>query len=520
MKQQNYILRTACLLTLLCIGKIQVAAQQGLSMAGLEQMKEQRIWFHSQNAAGTALDDLQNYSDVKLNFQNTSGNFSRPQEGEGERSVGVSSEGFLNLKDAYVWGAFSFSQENKTDAGYNASITDPFRGMPYYVADAYKSSWRNQYYDLKFRAATPLYWGKLAFGLEGGYQASLAAKQRDPRVDTRFYILKLIPGICYAINSHHRLGVNFSYASIKEDSQMANSDSYTDQDYYELFGLGVAVKGIGSGRTTNYYGNQFGGSMQYNYAATNLNLLLEGTYSIKAETAEVSYSTPRKIGSVKDQLGKVAMTLYTKGEKLVHHIKLDASYRMIDGIQYINQRDNTESQTEWMQMYSNVRSTYETKAATLHYSLIRNRGKEYNWRVEALAYYENQKDKYILPYSVKSHENIYMELCGKKNFVLSDKLMKRLLVTVRGGYNKNLSGCYQYGGSHADYLTVTQMETLDANYLMSDYWKLGAAAVYSQQLKQESKTQVFAQVGFDYVKAEDFDFSHRSYLSVSIGCNF
>ncbi len=282
----------------------------------------------------------------------------------------------------------------------------------------------------------------------------------------------------------------------------------------------MAVKGIGSGRTTNYYGNQFGGSMQYNYAATNLNLLLEGTYSIKAETAEVSYSTPRKIGSVKDQLGKVAMTLYTKGEKLVHHIKLDASYRMIDGIQYINQRDNTESQTGWMQMYSNVRSTYETKAATLHYSLIRNRGNEYNWRVEALAYYENQKDKYILPYSVKSHENIYMELCGKKNFVLSDKLMKRLLVTVRGGYNKNLSGCYQYGGSHADYLTVTQMETLDANYLMSDYWKLGAAAVYSQQLKQESKTQVFAQVGFDYVKAEDFDFSHRSYLSVSIGCNF
>lgn len=69
MKQQNYIWRTACLLTLLSIGKIQVAAQQGLSMAGLEQMKEQRIWFHSQNAAGTALDDLQNYSDVKLNFQ-------------------------------------------------------------------------------------------------------------------------------------------------------------------------------------------------------------------------------------------------------------------------------------------------------------------------------------------------------------------------------------------------------------------------------------------------------------------
>ena len=74
-------------------------------------------------------------------------------------------------------------------------------------------------------------------------------------------------------------------------------------------------------------------------------------------------------------------------------------HRMIDGIQYINQRDNTESQTGWMEMYSNVRSTYETKSAIFHYSLIRNRGEEYNWRVEALAYYENQEDKYLLPYS-------------------------------------------------------------------------------------------------------------------------
>lgn len=362
--------------------------------------------------------------------------------------------------------------------------------------------------------------GKVIIGLEGGYQASLAAKQRDPRVDTRFYTLELMPGLCYAINSHHRLGANFLYASVKEDSQMGNSDSYTDQDYYELFGLGVAVKGIGAGRTTNYYGNRLGGAIQYNYAAANLNLLLEGAYSFKAETAEVSYSTPRKIGSVRDQLGEVAVTLYTKGDKLVHHIKMDASYRMIDGIQYINQRDNTESQTGWMEMYSNVRSTYETKSAIFHYSLIRNRGEEYNWRVEALAYYENQEDKYLLPYSIKSHENIYMELCGKKNIILSEKLMRRLLVTLRGGYNKNLSGCYHYGGSHPDYLTVTQMETLDTNYLMADYWRLGAAAVYSQQLKQESHTQVFAQVGFNYVKAEDFGFSHRSYLYVSVGCNF
>ena len=42
-------------------------------------------------------------------------------------------------------------------------------GMPYYVADQHLSKWRNQYYDLKFRAATPLLGNHWALGLEGNY---------------------------------------------------------------------------------------------------------------------------------------------------------------------------------------------------------------------------------------------------------------------------------------------------------------------------------------------------------------
>ena len=151
---------------IVCAGCSTHAIAQGWTPAGMEWLKEQRLWFQSQNAAGTVFDNTDNYSDVKLNYQRTGGNYVRPQEGAEEQAIGVSSEGFLDLGDAYVWGAFSFMQENKWDAGYNASITDPFRGMPYYVADKYLSDWRNQHYDLSFRAATPLYWNRVAFGLE------------------------------------------------------------------------------------------------------------------------------------------------------------------------------------------------------------------------------------------------------------------------------------------------------------------------------------------------------------------
>ena len=61
-------------------------------------------------------DDIQNYSNVILGYDLQDGNYCRPQEGQKEAIVGVSSEGFINLKNAYVWGAFNFAQKNLTDA--------------------------------------------------------------------------------------------------------------------------------------------------------------------------------------------------------------------------------------------------------------------------------------------------------------------------------------------------------------------------------------------------------------------
>ena len=505
---------------IVCAGCSTHAIAQGWTPAGMEWLKEQRLWFQSQNAAGTVFDNTDNYSDVKLNYQRTGGNYARPQEGAEEQAIGVSSEGFLDLGDAYVWGVFSFMQENKWDAGYNASITDPFRGMPYYVADKYLSDWRNQHYDLSFRAATPLYWNRVAFGLEGTYQASLAAKQRDPRVDTRFYNLELKPGVTVAMNERHRVGANFIYASIKEDSRMSNSDTYTDQDYYELYGLGVAVAGIGAGRTTNYHGDKVGAAAQYSFSGPAVDVLLEGSYTMKVENVEVSYTSPKKDAAVNDQTAQAALSLVKRGKSLSHSLRLGYTYRHIDGIQYINQRDNSESQTGWMELYHNIRSTYETNAVEAAYSIVRPRGHEYDWRVGLTARYEKQDDVYLMPRSTKNHENLYVGVNGKKNFALGEKLTRRLLVGAHAGYNKNLSGGYRYGGSHADYVTVTAMEAVDALYLTSNYYRLGLSATYSQQLKAHSRTHLFAKAAFDYTHAQGDVFSHRSVLSVSLGCNF
>ena len=496
------------------------ANAQGFSPAAMEQLKMQRLWLNSQNASGMVFDDATAFSNVHANYNLQNGNFHRPQEGEKESTIGVSSEGFMNLKNALVWGSFCFQQKNLTDAGYNASITDPFRCMPYYIIDEHQSNWRNQYYDLRFRASTPLMNNRWALGVEGIYQASLAAKQRDPRVDTRFYTLKIVPGISYQMNDAHRIGLSLRYESIKEDSRMENENSDVDQKYYILYGLGTAVQGIGSGRVTNYYGDRIGGALQYNFQSPTWNILLEGSYDIRSEIVEQSFTSPKKDAGVKEKTLQFSGTAYQQGENYSHYLKASYTNRQMDGIQYISKYDNTESLDGWEVLYKSVRSTYDTQIASLDYALMRNRGNEYNWKIEAKIAYGKQNDEYLLPNSVKNSENIFGYLGGKKNFVVGSKMNNRLLLDIHAAYKKNLSGEYQYGGSHADYISVTGLETADANYLNSDWNRIGASLTYSQLVKADSKTNFFVKAAFDRLGTKDFNFDNRNYFSFSAGCNF
>lgn len=486
----------------------------------MEQLKAQRLWAQSQNAAGMVFDDTSNYSTLEVNYNRESGDFHRPQDGRKVSNLDVTTEGFVNLGNALVWGSFAFTDNNQKDAGYNASITDPYRGMPYYVADSHQSDWRKQFYNLKFRASTPLMGSRWAIGLEGTYKASIAAKQRDPRADTRFYTLELVPGVTYRMNDNHRLGLSLKYTSLKEDSRMENKNSYVDQDYYILYGLGVAIKGIGEGRTANYYGDRWGAALQYNYSAAGLNLLVEAAYDIKSEVVEQNFTTPKKDAGVKDKTASLSLTAYKRGDAYSHWLKAGYVNRHIDGIQYLSQRDESEEQQGWIELHRNIRSTYRTDKASLHYALSKNRGTEYAWKVEAEATYLKQDDEYLLPHSVKNHENLLLTLGGKYNMVCSERLNRRLLWDVQVGYNANLSGEYLYGGTYADYITVTELETNDLRFLTTDYWAAKASLTYSQQVKEDSRTNLFAKLAVNHTGALENGYDRRTYLAFSVGCNF
>lgn len=493
-----------------------IDAQELNTPAAIEFMKEKSLWRQSENAAGLLLDDPIEYSEFEANYSSYQGGFHRPQQGKSGSNLTFFAEGATLLNKIYVWGQFDYAREKMEGVNFKQSIIDPYRGMPYYITDLNESDWENQYYNMQFKVNLPV-GQKTRLGLDGKYNVAQGAKQRDIRTTNLSYSLCINPAIVYSPTNAHHIGASLEYNNFKEeaDPDMVNTSDY--QTYYELYGLGTAVENIGSGKTVNYMGNKIGGALQYAYNKEGIELLLAGNYSYRVEDAEFSFTNPQKYGTAKEKLWGSKMFFQLAKKDYSHHFEVGYNSSNIDGIQYINQNTSSEG---WQTLYSNIRSTYKTNIATFNYSLIANRGNEYKWRLGMRINYLKKEDEYLIPRSVKQAENLTFNLSGKVNFALSDKLSQRLLVDAAIGYNNNLSGQYTYEGSNPNYAVVTEFEQTDLNYLVTDFYSLNTTVTYSQKVRESINTNLFVKGAFNYQKAKDFNFGHRSTLQFSLGCNF
>lgn len=489
--------------------------------AAFEKFSMLRLWHYTPNAAGSMLENHRRYADAKFGYKFYDGDFNRPQAGESGNSFTFSTEGGGRVNNKfYTWGSFDYSRDKLKDALYNASSIDPFRDMPYIVGDTNKSDWNNQHYVLKWRVATPKYWDLISFGLAGKYQASSGAKQVDPRVDAHLYTFLIQPGIVFSLSERHHLGLNFEYYNIRESSSMTNVNTYVDQHYWYMYGLGASIERVGSGRTTNYNGNSVGGGFQYNYQGA-VNLMLSASYAKKVEDVEISFTNPQSEGTVNDQRINVnADMIFDCTEKFTSVVRLAYKQKDIEGIEYVQTYNNTEDEAGYITWYKSVRSTYKTDAFQFSYDLMRNQGNAYSWRIGVSADYENNREKYVLPESCREWENLKIGLQGKYNVHLSDKLAKRLLIGIECRYNSNLSGKYEYNGYNADSPMVTRFMARDFSYLCSDYVDGTVGVIYSQKVKAELKANLFGKVEFRYLNASDDDFKDKKIMQFSIGCNF
>lgn len=499
---------------------VPAAAQEGTqSIIEQEQEIEYLQWEHSHNAAGLTLDQPKQHSSVAGGYSKTTGNFRRPQTGETLSDLNLYTRGNLYLKKSYVQGYFKYARNRIEDAEYNTSLIDPFRGMPYAYADTNSSDWLNQHYVIGFKASSATLGEKWHIGVSGNYKASSGAKQRDIRTVNKYYQLDLQPSVVYSIDAQNHLGANFFYKNYKEESNNSNAIDYESQPYYALLGLGNSINYLGSGRTTNYLGDALGGGLQYQYQGP-VKVLLQANYTVQAEDAEISFTNARPGGSILKKEWDGSLQLQKGSDLYLHGFRADFLTSRSKGIEYITEYVSGTDSEGYYTRFQSVRSTYERKAISGKYELLRKSGDAYNWKASARMGYSKMDDRYLIPASRMFAENVLYGLEAHKLFNLSTALKSQLSIGLKVNLNKNLSGAYDYSGSDAETITVTDLETRNYQYYKADYQQFEVPIYYAQQLRASSNVQLFVKGNLGILKTDSYTFNDRKSFNFSVGATF
>lgn len=497
------------------------AQDEAVRQAQIELTRSKALWFNSSNSAGMAVTPLSNYSIVGLGYSNTGGDFKMTQEGKDKSVIKFGTEGTTRVGDTYLWGTFNYGNITEKKSSFLTNIYDPFRDMPYYVADATPSKWRKQEYDLGVKVAFPQLWDFVTAGGDLRYTTRTGAKQNDPRSVTYYLTISASPSFVFELSEGSSLGLSLNYEYLFERATNNRSDTEVNYPVYIMKGLGNYSAGVVSGTSGIgiffYKGHRLGAGLQYGYnGGGEFSALADVAYSYKVEDAFQTPTKKQAMGSTVQNFWKGSLQLVKDGQEYMHKATVSYTDKATDGIEYIQELDTSFDVSEWITLAKYVRSKYSLKSAALNYEVFAKEGDAYSWRAGLDMEYSDKFDEYLLPASTLKAENLLLNVYGKKNFTVGSK--SSLLAGVNVGYNANLEGEYSYSGSYGTSDTVAKMYANDIRYMSSDYMKLGAELCWSTLVGP--KTSMFVQAGCQYYSPKGDDFSKRMYTDFSVGITF
>jgi hypothetical protein len=487
------------------------------TQAQLEVLKTKSLWLSTENGAGLFAVNPGSFTQLNFDYKIANGDYKYVQDGKNERLTAISAEGGQKLGSAYAWGKFSFNNEMQKGTRFNTQMTDPWRGMPYAVADANLSDFRKQDYKLEMAVATKPLFNKILFGLKGEYAAQMGAKQIDPRSEVYYYNISLSPGM--AINlGQHTIGLNVKYVNVNQTSTTTNSDSQVNQDVYVLKGLGnsyaAVVGGLQSLGTFIYKGNTAGAALQYAWSLPCFKILAEGSYSLRVEDVISSPSKPKKEGTVREKRAGGSLHLLFEGKNLA---RLSFNYlnSKLEGIEYVQELDNTYDVQQWVTIYSSVRSQYKKEEASVNFDFFRKADGIYKWKGSVFTKYCKNNDLYIMPESKEYTENLYFGTDLKYNIPVNKK---SILVFGAGiSVKQNLDREFEYNGAEPNSVLITEFMKPDFIFMRSDYSKVGGLLSFVKRTGKSSSVSVNA--GIDYYQRINGDES-RTQAVIGLGFNF
>ena len=503
-------------------------AQDKVSPVTIDRADMENLWLGTtNNAAGGVIDAPERQGIAEAGYDLTKGDFKYAQLGDDNKTATFHTKGggvYENLGGAFFWGEFTYTNDNISGARWNATLVDPLRDMPFFLADDNFSKWKNQKYQLSFKAATPLLFDHLILGVGGNYENATAAKQIDPRPETFQSKVEIFPSVVWQFNDGISVGANFQYYSYREDGSGSRVNHLVDPNGWDMVAPGFFNAGVLSSLGSaihslrDYNANAFGGGLQIGYEGDDLDALASVDYVYKVEDVTYSYVKPQMAGTVRDNRVNLNLSVNKKfdgGDRMLMAFK--AALKDYDGIEYFQTYDATYEVQSWITDAKFVRSNFQNTLESFKLDYLRTDGADgYNWKAGAEFSFCDDYFIYYVPESTRKIGYLDAGAYFTKNFAFSDKFS--LLATLSGGYNKNVTAELDYNGTRSEDPGYTEFTLLDYQFATTDFARFGADAKLVIGLKKGSS--LFAGASYKQFCPSGDQFKKRQFIAFNAGITF
>lgn len=254
------ILKKAVLLLLLlnCSDPISVRAQsKSDSLMLLSMGVGGNIYSVSSNPVFIPSTAIPTFAQVGITFQQTAGDFRRPQDFQRQRKFGFGASGLSKVENFLFLGSFSYGK-NYRDSIRFANIADPYGGNPFITADAIGGNWQGDGLDASLQIVLPKI-KKWQTAIRLDYGTEQNSRDNDPKPLNRVLKYSIQPSAGYTFVDHHTFSILAAYSHFDE---MIETGYYADQTptLYSIRGYGEFTAGpvVTAQRFTKGYGYRFG----------------------------------------------------------------------------------------------------------------------------------------------------------------------------------------------------------------------------------------------------------------------
>ena len=512
-------------------------AQENQTPASVAKLNVQNIWMNNtNNAAAGTVDSSKLYSISSVGYTLDKGNFNFIQAGNDNSQLKLQSEGggiYEKLNNLFMWGKISYTRDVLQGAKFNCLTYDPFRDVPFLLADTNSSKWIKQQYDLSMKMASPKLFNFLTIGLSGSYMTGSSAKQVDPRPAMNVSKFDIGASLLMSFGNHH-IGFDYNYYSRREDGDAEILSALFTSRAWDYVAPGFFREAEFSANPTfpierYYHANAMGGGVQYGFKNKNWNILLSGNYHQRVEDVnnEQLHTDPENlrkiIGTVKEDIytGKlVANYTFNNGNIL----SLNTSYqdKNVGGIEYFQKFDNTYEVNSWIVNAKYLRSNISKVDTEVKLDYIVNDGNVYKWWF-AINYANRTNDWcYYLPEAYQDVTNSIYGASVSRHIKFNNE-HHSLTLNINGGFSSNSEAFMKYegAGTQPDNAGWKDFTLRDFNYLTTNYTKVGGEVSYSYSgFKKNESMSLFFTVALDHYAPNSNEFDKRTITNFKFGVAF